>query len=604
MSKRRGDYSSSSNEKQKANKSHGNFDLDDSYHKEFDSLDAEVELHREVVQKISESVVSLSFIGDHEHYQHTGLVIKSGAYASRFLTSATAIRSKQGGRKLNRDLSIHVNLPNGQRTRGSLLTVDFDYNIAVIGLGPFHVFKEVSLDLPREIGYNDTVTAICCNDAGKIMSLTGVVTEKSSELYGQKLIMSTCIITEFGTGGPLVDSEGNFVGLNMSRVNNEGTLFLPRETILESIVPYWLPSTSAVGQAFCCRARIKQGSDSQIGRSTSEICKSSTPDLNSEEKGRGSDESPKMNQKSSVSSTSDSESESSQDTSELSDSPLPDNEFMKAFTKDLLSRGYPLPKMLDGDMELRKNFEEEFAEDIWNRLTKKVDLDISLSVVSLASFHGETRFFACTGVLIGCHKSTTRILTSASLVRIANKNEIDGNLKIQVLLPDNKHATGKVEHYNLNYNIAVISIEGFHCSRMAKLHTEEPVVPPNEVVAIGRTFETGKLMATSGVLTDNSSNIVSEEHGISTCKITKAGIGGPLIDFCGNFIGMNFYGAKRTPYLPRHIILEQLKDFDGKGSAAAKINEDGDPNRFSVPGPYWWYPSLAPPFVFERRRKY
>ncbi|CAO2167932.1 unnamed protein product [Urochloa humidicola] len=67
---------------------------------------------------------------------------------------------------------------------------------------------------------------------------------------------------------------------------------------------------------------------------------------------------------------------------------------------------------------------------------------------------------------------------------------------------------------------------------------------------------------------------------------------------------MNFYGAKRTPYLPRHIILEQLKDFDGKGSAAAKINEDGDPNRFSVPGPYWWYPSLAPPFVFERRRKY
>jgi hypothetical protein len=45
-------------------------------------------------------------------------------------------------------------------------------------------------------------------------------------------------------------------------------------------------------------------------------------------------------------------------------------------------------------------------------------------------FAGETRFFACTGVLIGHHKSTTRILTSASLVRIANKNEIDGKLKV------------------------------------------------------------------------------------------------------------------------------------------------------------------------------
>ncbi|CAL5009886.1 unnamed protein product [Urochloa decumbens] len=611
MSKRRGDYSSSSNEKQKANKSHGNFDPDDSSHKEFDSLDAEVELHTEVAQKLSESVVSLSFIGAHEHYQYTGLVIKSGQYGSRFLTSASAIRSKQGGRKLNMDLSIHVNLPNGQMTRGSLLSVDFDHNIAVIGLGPFHVFKESSLDQPGEVRYNDTVTAICCNSTGKIMSLSGVVTKKSSELYGQKLIMSTCIIPEFGIGGPLVDSEGTFIGINMSRVNNEGTLFLPRETILESIVPYWLPSTSVVGQAFCCRVSIKQKSDNQIERSTSEICKSPTPAvLNSEgsspvaqEKGRGSDKSPETNQKSSVSSTSDSESESSQDTSELSDSPLPDNEFMKAFTNDLLSRGYPLPKMLDGDMELRENFEEEFAGDIWNRLTKKVALDTSLSVVSLASFHGETRFFACTGVLIGFHKSTTRILTSASLVRIANKNEIDGNLKIQVLLPDNKHATGKVKHHNLNYNIAVVSIEGFHCSQMV-LHTEEPDVPPNEVVAIGRTFETGKLMATSGVLTDNSSNIVSEEHGISTCKITKAGIGGPLIDFCGNFIGMNFYDAKGTPYLPRHIILEQLKDFDGKGPAAAKINEDGDPNRFSVPGPYWWYPSLAPRFIFERRRKH
>jgi len=340
MSKRRGegDYSSSSNEKQKANKSHGNFDLDDSSHKEFDSLDAEVELHTEVVQKLSESVVSLSFIGDHEQYQYTGLVIQSDAYGSRFVTSATAIRSKEGGRKINRDMSIHVSLPNGQMIWGSLLSVDFDYNIVGIGLGPFHVFKEASLDQPGEVGYNNTVTAICCNGTGKIMSSTGVVTNKSSELYGQKLIMSTCIIPEFGIGGPLVDFEGNFVGMNMSLVNNEGTQFLPRETILDSVVPFWFPclgmfhgvfsfgnSTSVVGQAICLRAtmKIKQGHDNQIERSTSEICKSSTPIvLNSEgsspvAQGIGSDKSPETNQKSSVSSTSDSESESSQGESKL-----------------------------------------------------------------------------------------------------------------------------------------------------------------------------------------------------------------------------------------------------------------------------------------------
>jgi len=89
-----------------------------------------------------------------------------------------------------------VSLPNGQMISGSLLSVDFDYNIVGIGLGPFLVFKEASLDQPGEVGYNNTVTAICCNGTGKIMSSTGVVTNKSSELYGQKLIMSTCIIPE------------------------------------------------------------------------------------------------------------------------------------------------------------------------------------------------------------------------------------------------------------------------------------------------------------------------------------------------------------------------------------------------------------------------
>jgi hypothetical protein len=40
-------------------------------------------------------------------------------------------------------------------------------------------------------------------------------------------------------------------------------------------------------------------------------------------------------------------------------------------------------------MELRGNFEEEFKRDIWNKLTEKIALDTSLSVVSLASFHGD-----------------------------------------------------------------------------------------------------------------------------------------------------------------------------------------------------------------------
>ena len=44
----------------------------------------------------------------------------------------------------------------------------------------------------------------------------------------------------------------------------------------------------------------------------------------------------------------------------------------------------------------------------------------------------------------------------------------------------------------------------------------------------------------------------------------KAGIGGPLIDCDGNFIGMDFYGLIETPYLPRNVVVEVLRSFDAK----------------------------------------
>lgn len=110
-------------------------------------------------------------------------------------------------------------------------------------------------------------------------------------------------------------------------------------------------------------------------------------------------------------------------------------------------------------------FENEFVDDIWSKLTKKVASNVSRVVVSLASFKGnriviislhfhfffidhhysltmihydlvgEERIFACTGIFIGCSESNTRILTSASLVRISDdENRINDNLKVGIVL--------------------------------------------------------------------------------------------------------------------------------------------------------------------------
>nr|CAB3479487.1 unnamed protein product [Digitaria exilis] len=89
-------------------------------------------------------------------------------------------------------------------------------------------------------------------------------------------------------------------------------------------------------------------------------------------------------------------------------------------------------------------------------------------------------------------------------------------------------------------------------------------------------------------------------------KNLRAGIGGPLLDFDGRFIGMNFYGRDQgTPYLHWSVILCGLEHFKIEGSVA-KVDNAGKPshllgwtmaedrsvrlNSWHVPKPYWCHP--------------
>lgn len=161
---------------------------------------------------------------------------------------------------------------------------------------------------------------------------------------------------------------------------------------------------------------------------------------------------------------------------------------------------YPIPKKLivTGELSVTcvyNSFEDKFEGDIWSTLSKELSSTLSECVVALASFNEGSRHFACTGVFIDCYPG--RILTSASLVRSTDdKSKIYDNLR-------------------------------------------------------DFCFKNCKLMATKGELVDKPSKLDCKELGTSTCKITKVGIGGPLIDICGNFVGMNFIDDKETLYLPR-----------------------------------------------------
>ncbi|KAG2644514.1 hypothetical protein PVAP13_2KG203391 [Panicum virgatum] len=232
------------------------------------------------------------------------------------------------------------------------------------------------------------------------------------------------------------------------------------------------------------------------------------------------------------------------------------------------ARGYPMPPplVLEFNGQLLNRFEERFGEllawkgfpyghqtsflleRVWNRLPKKVVKDIS---------RWNMRSFVCTGFLIKWHGSKatrTVILTSASLVRDHdNKDVIDKTLKIEVFLPPNQRGSGTLEFYNLSYNIAVVSVKNFNAVRTEDIFCKSAQKPSDKVVAIGRDTKFGLLMATIGEVkrTSKGSNVVCKGIWVSTC---------PLINFDGDFVGMNFYdGTEVTPLLPKHKIVQVLR---------------------------------------------
>ncbi|XP_015691896.1 uncharacterized protein LOC102717244 isoform X2 [Oryza brachyantha] len=231
-----------------------------------------------------------------------------------------------------------------------------------------------------------------------------------------------------------------------------------------------------------------------------------------------------------------------------------------------------------------KSFEEKFEGDIWSELSKELPSALSECVVALASFDEDGMHFACTGIFIDRYPA--RILTSASLVRnYHNKSKIDDNLKIEVCLQNKSRVIATLKHYDLCYNVAVVEMICFRSPYAIELKKAIRLTSGIDVVAVGCCFKGCKLMATKGVLVDGLSKLDCRALGVSTCKITKAGIGGPLIDNCRNFIGMNFYDKEETPFLPREQIQEVLRQFDSEEHNAAKTIDRGDPYRWPVPDP-------------------
>uniref|UniRef100_A0ACD5VZU0 Uncharacterized protein n=1 Tax=Avena sativa TaxID=4498 RepID=A0ACD5VZU0_AVESA len=495
------------------------------------------DLNEILALKLSPSIISVaSFNGEALHSICTGMVIDRELSSASFLTTGSLFGSLD--QNLWSNLRIKVRLPNDEVVHGWLHHYLPPYSLAVIAtrsLPPSLVLHvPPSLDLHVACLGNDMhvessaelLAVRRCFYSGKLASTRGSLINgtRTCEIHKEERKLSTCKIIVAASGGPLVDCDGNIVGMNYY---DEGiNSFIPSNQIREFLGPDYVYRAA-----------------SQDPYRRNEIQQSSTPHSDSPKGGLSDDVLRRM---------------------------LPPwrcEGFKNKVNAILHASGYPLPSFVDDGMYLKWDFEEEFGRDIWSEPTRRVASNMSRSVVALASFSLENpegsrehreekkmaRQFACTGVFIECNETTARILTSASLLRSRDGKNIHSEWKIEVCLPSKRRVDGTLEHCNLKYNVAVISIKGVRSYRAAKLDEISQTEVGAQVVALGRGFESGKLMATEGA--------VAGKHPTSYCKKLQAGIGGPLVDFGGNFVGMNFYDTDQTPYLSRDRILKLMRHF-------------------------------------------
>ncbi|CAM0880324.1 unnamed protein product [Alopecurus aequalis] len=486
-------------------------------------------LSKQVLSRLNTSVVALaSFDGNTKLRECTGICIESSCPdATCLLTSINLIPHTWPRKKINESLRIEARLPNNQIVTGRIedpqIYVHFFIvkikNVAGIDTAQL---SHLSLDRVMQFEPYRKVAAVWrCFDSGELKTTSGVDLA-SVCAHTDEQMLSTCRIHEVGIGGPLVDFDGNFVGMNCSFTKQRKTPYVRRPSIRKFM---WFHGLVSVKEEVddAVRARIK----SRYGESC----------------------------------------------------------FLMAGGGQYINR---LDAIFMNDI-LRKPFKgvgvemDRSAYSLASESSKRLASEMDQSVVSIASFDGFAKKFSCTGVFIKGKACSATILTSASLVRVpGSAHMIDDNLRIEVCLPDGFRVVGILKCYNLHYNVALVEIMGFWHPRRIKI-SSDPVTSSMDVIAVGSLFARRRLMAVEGkVLIGKQSDLDCLELCVSTCKITKAGIGGPLIDIDdGNFVGMNFYDEEETPFLPRDVIHRLLKN---KWSSAHDAIAEGVENRWLLPG--------------------
>ncbi|CAH9131847.1 unnamed protein product [Cuscuta epithymum] len=97
------------------------------------------------------------------------------------------------------------------------------------------------------------------------------------------------------------------------------------------------------------------------------------------------------------------------------------------------------------------------------------------------------------------------------------------------------------------------------------------LTPGSRVIALGRYHEECDIMASPGNISLEQCRFDCKELLRSTCRITKCGIGGPLINRHAEVIGVRVFASYFTPFLPINIVSKWLKHYREFGEVLSSL---------------------------------
>ncbi|KAH7857275.1 hypothetical protein Vadar_010828 [Vaccinium darrowii] len=245
------------------------------------NMDLDIDTKR-AAMKASPFVVSLvSLSGGKPLFMGSGTIVDCeevcGAHlsTSTVLTSASLLRTSTGSDALLNDIKVQVYLSDGTKLDGQVYTCDFFYNLALIKIESDAMLQPASLrklddsisihpcNIQNELGSKsfqlrshsdlfplrpgDKVVALgrYFEEPHEIMVAPGKFSLDSCEFDCKELFRAKCKISKCGTGGPLINRNGEVIGVNF--YDQLCTPFLPINIVLK-----WLGHFKKYGR-FCRR---------------------------------------------------------------------------------------------------------------------------------------------------------------------------------------------------------------------------------------------------------------------------------------------------------------------------------------------------------------